>query len=189
MGEDARLTASVNEEYFVRVDAVVYFHARGTEGHAEHGQADGIRSGCEQASDLCRWNVAFDDIAFHAGGMTGRELARHSQPLAFRSGIRDIFRRDGKAGRSHVLDPGATAAAGRTLVDKNLGADGGRQPAMRQGEGGERQKKTASNHFAVTLPVIPASKWPGIRQAKPISPDLSNVQIISPVLPGSTWTM
>jgi hypothetical protein len=75
------------------------------------------------------------------------------------------------------------------IVPKNLGADGGRQPAMRQGEGGERQKEAASNHLAVTLPVIPASKWPGIRQAKPISPDLSNVQIISPVLPGSTWTM
>ena len=171
-GEDARLTASVNEEDFVRVDAAVYLHARGPEGHAEHGQADSRRFGYEQATDLSRWNVAFDDIAFHACGMAGRELVRHPEPLAFRSGIRDILRRDGKAGGSHMLDPGVTAAAGRTLVDKNLRAGRGCQSAPHQGEGGERQKKAASIHFAVTLPVIPASKWPGIRQANSFIPEL-----------------
>ena len=63
--------------------------------------------------------MTFDDIAIHDGCVAGLEFVGHLVLCFDRSKILPIDGLDGEPGLFQVLDPGATAASGRRLVDRD----------------------------------------------------------------------
>ena len=96
-----------------------------------------------------------------------------------------------------VLHPQVTAAAVGVFPDLNGGGlrqraalkTGGRQPHQGCGTKPLTSLHGVRPHLTVMRPIMPASKWPAIRQANSNVPARLKVQTMAPFWPGSTCAM
>lgn len=121
-GVNRGATVLVERERFVTL-LVGAFHAGRARGHAGHGEAAHLRALLQQPLDVGRGHMTFDGVAVDPGGVARTERRRHAVDLLVRRHVRHILGRDLETVGLQVLDPFLAAAAGRALVDRDLGGE------------------------------------------------------------------
>ncbi len=77
--ENARASTALDQQYVIGIALVPHLHTGRPDRHSGYGEADGVRLFREQSLDVRGWDMAFQRVSAHLGGVAGTKLRRHTK--------------------------------------------------------------------------------------------------------------